>query len=335
MSAHTTARAAEQPHESGARIDLGKLRSVSRRDYVVRFAFGFLISVVSAVATDVAGPRVGGLFLAFPAILPATLTLVEKKEGLAQAASDVRGATLGAIGMVGFACFMTAYVNTAPALALAGALLVWVAVSALAYLGIRGLVRALGEKQYLPEIPTAEAAELVRALDARSLSVATAESCSGGMVAALLSSVPGASQVFRGGVVAYTDELKVKLLGVPADTLSREGAVSAPAAASMATGARRATGADIGIAVSGATGASVEGKPPGLTLIAIASPDAPVLVRQFDDDLGPGRNDERAVRMALQLAIGVVRGAPLDELPGTGRAPGDGHSSMVGLPVGS
>jgi hypothetical protein len=76
---------AQHAHQGPTRVDPSKLRSVTVRDYVIRFGFGFLISVVSAVVTDLSGARIGGLFLAFPAILPATLTLVEKKEGIAQA----------------------------------------------------------------------------------------------------------------------------------------------------------------------------------------------------------------------------------------------------------
>ncbi len=82
-------------------------------------------------------------------------------------------------------------------LALVGALLAWVVVSGLAYLLIRGQVHALGEKQYLPEIPTSEAAVLVNELIRRRFTIATAESCSGGIVAALLCSVPDTSKVFR------------------------------------------------------------------------------------------------------------------------------------------
>jgi PncC family amidohydrolase len=296
-------------------LDLTKLRSITPKDYGIRFAFGFFISVVSAGATDLAGPRVGGLFLAFPAILPATLTLVERKEGIAQATSDVRGATLGAIGMIAFACVVAALVRRSPALALVAALLAWVVVSALAYLLIRGLVHLLGEKQYLPEISTSEAAQLIGVLVEQRLTIATAESCSGGMVAALLSSVPNTGEVFRGGLVAYTDTLKEALLGVPLATLRRHGAISGAAAGAMAAGARQATAADVAIAVTGSTGSASDGKPPGLTFIAVATRDV-MRVRRFDGDLGPGRNDERAVRSALQLALAVLTGAADDELPG-------------------
>lgn len=329
-AARSESARAQQPHQERPHSEAAKLRTVTPRDYLVRFAFGFLISVVSGAVTDVVGPRVGGLFLAFPAILPATVTLLEKKEGLAQAVSDIRGATIGAIGLVAFACLVTGYVQRSPALAIGGGLVGWVLVSGLAYLVLRGLVRRLGEKQYLPEIPTSDAAELVGVLIDRGLTIATAESCSGGMVAALLASVPDSSRVFRGGVVAYTDELKESLLEVSPELIARHGAISGRVAAAMAAGAKRVTGADLSVAVSGATGAAAEGKQPGLTYIAVATPDHRVRTREFGDDLGPGRNDERAVRMALQLALAMLTASNDKALPGT--AVGERATEVVRRP---
>ena len=307
---------AERPKQAALRIEPGRLGSLKAHDYWIRFGFGFLISVVAAVIGQIAGPRVGGLFLAFPAILPATLTLVERKDGIGPALSDIRGATLGAIGMIAFALVMVLAVRDAPAVALAGALLGWLVVSGLAYLLARGLVRVLGEKQYLPEIPSSDAARLVAALERRKMTVATAESCTGGMVSALLCSVPEAGRFIRGGVTAYTDELKVLLLGVSAETLAAHGAISAEVAAEMASGLQRVTGSDVAIAVTGATGKPVEGKPPGLTFIAVAGTAPTPIVRRFTGDLGPGRNNERAVRMALQLGEYILRGEDDVRLPG-------------------
>ena len=97
--------------------------------------------------------------------------------------------------------------------------------------------------------------ELVLALcRARGLTLATAESCTGGLVAARLTSVPGASDVFLGGVVAYADTVKEAELGVPADVLAAHGAVSAETAAAMAAGARARLGADVAVAVTGVAG---------------------------------------------------------------------------------
>ena len=86
---------------------------------------------------------------------------------------------------------------------------------------------------------------------ARGLSLATAESCTGGMVAARLTGVPGSSDVFVGGVVAYSDEVKARELDVPGETLARHGAVSAETAEAMAAGARRRLGADLAVCGDG------------------------------------------------------------------------------------
>jgi len=86
-----------------AGIDLGKLREVVPRDLALRFAFGAGISIIAGLAGLLVSSRFGGMFLAFPAILPATLTLLEEKDGTEHAVHDVRGAALGAIGLIAFA----------------------------------------------------------------------------------------------------------------------------------------------------------------------------------------------------------------------------------------
>ena len=101
------------------------------------------------------------------------------------------------------------------------------------------------------------------------LSLATAESCTGGMVAQRLTSVPGSSRVFLGGVVAYADEVKAAELGVPREVLERHGAVSAETAAAMAAGARERLGADVAVAVTGIAGpdGGSDEKPVGLVYL--------------------------------------------------------------------
>jgi nicotinamide-nucleotide amidase len=118
--------------------------------------------------------------------------------------------------------------------------------------------------------------ELVLALcRARDLSLATAESCTGGLVAARLTSVPGSSDVFRGAVVSYADEVKERELGVPAEMLARYGAVSAETAHAMARGVRERLGVDVAVSVTGVAGpgGGTAEKPVGLVYLHAVSPD--------------------------------------------------------------
>ncbi len=111
-------------------------------------------------------------------------------------------------------------------------------------------------------------------LRARGLTIATAESCTGGAVAAALAAIPGASDYLRGGIIAYHAEVKAQLLGVPAALIARDGVVSAACALAMAHGARAACGADIGVATTGIAGpgGAEPGKPVGLVHLAIGWP---------------------------------------------------------------
>ena len=104
------------------------------------------------------------------------------------------------------------------------------------------------------------------------LTIATAESCTGGLVGHLLTEVPGSSEVFRGGIIAYADAVKVASLRVPTSTLASHGAVSAQIAVAMAEGARGALGVDLVVAVTGIAGpdGGSADKPVGLTYVAVA-----------------------------------------------------------------
>jgi nicotinamide-nucleotide amidase len=95
---------------------------------------------------------------------------------------------------------------------------------------------------------------LLRELEAAGLTVAVAESCTGGLVGERITEIPGSSAVFQGGVIAYANELKLDLLGVSAETLAEHGAVSAAAVMEMASGAARVAGADLAVAISGVAG---------------------------------------------------------------------------------
>ncbi|HSR84358.1 MAG TPA: CinA family protein [Streptosporangiaceae bacterium] len=128
--------------------------------------------------------------------------------------------------------------------------------------------------------PTAAelARRIVEVLTARGESVAVAESLTGGLVAGELTSVPGASVVVRGGVVAYATELKTELLGVPAALLARRGPVDPDVAAAMAAGVRARLGASYGISTTGVAGPGpADGKPAGTVFIAVDGPTEPAV----------------------------------------------------------
>ncbi|HEU5362239.1 MAG TPA: CinA family nicotinamide mononucleotide deamidase-related protein [Gaiellaceae bacterium] len=138
----------------------------------------------------------------------------------------------------------------------------------------------------------------------RGLTIGTAESCTGGLVAARLTDVPGSSDVFRGAVVAYGNEVKEARLGVPADVLARFGAVSAETAAAMAAGARDALGVDVAVAVTGVAGpggGSAE-KPVGLVFLHAVGPGGE-LARRLDF---PGDRETIRLRSAV-AALHLVR----------------------------
>ena len=140
----------------------------------------------------------------------------------------------------------------------------------------------------------------------RGLRIATAESCTGGMVSAALTDIAGSSDVFERGFVTYSNESKQAMLGVPADTIDAHGAVSTQTARAMAEGAIRNSRADIAVSITGVAGpggGSVE-KPVGLVCFAIARKDQATLERrqQFIDG---GRTAIRldATRMALEMLL--------------------------------
>jgi drug/metabolite transporter (DMT)-like permease len=115
-------------------LSLGKLRDVRPRDLAIRFALGAAVSVAAGILGNVFGHRFGGAFLAFPAILPASLTLVQEEEGTRRADRNAIGAVLGAVGMVVFALAGEAGFGRIPgALALLAALAGWIAAAAVLY----------------------------------------------------------------------------------------------------------------------------------------------------------------------------------------------------------
>jgi len=141
-------------------------------------------------------------------------------------------------------------------------------------------------------------------LTLKGYTIATAESCTGGLLAKRLTDVPGSSNYFLEGVVAYANEAKTRLLGVPADLIANHGAVSAEVAEAMATGVKARAGATIGVGITGIagpTGGTAE-KPVGLVYIGVAG-DFVVTHRRF---ILPGDRD-RVRHLASQVALDLVR----------------------------
>ena len=149
--------------------------------------------------------------------------------------------------------------------------------------------------------------ELIETLLSKNATVATAESCTGGMVAARLTSVSGASGAFKYGAVTYCNEAKNAVLSVSAKTLGEHGAISAETAKEMAQGVRKIMGAEIGVSVTGNAGpGAAENKPVGLVFVGVSS-DAysAVLENHFEGDRLAVR--EQAADAALELALAAAK----------------------------
>ncbi len=157
---------------------------------------------------------------------------------------------------------------------------------------------------------TALAEALIDTLRRKRLTLAFAESCTGGLAAAAVVAVPGASDVFCGGVVSYGNSVKENLLGVPRSVLESAGAVSAPCALQMARGAREAVGADIAVSVTGVAGpgGGTPKKPVGTVYIAVSSEHGARARRLSLGKIG-GRSEIRArsVCEMLTLALGEAK----------------------------
>lgn len=149
--------------------------------------------------------------------------------------------------------------------------------------------------------------EVVSLLLEKGLTLTTAESCTGGLIAKRLTDVSGASAVFRGGLVTYSNPLKMKWLGVQSQTLQACGAVSEETAREMAVGARKAADADLAVAVTGIAGPNSDDtdKPVGLVFIALASEDG-VTVEKYENRFSENvREQNRAV--SAERALEMVR----------------------------
>ncbi len=142
----------------------------------------------------------------------------------------------------------------------------------------------------------------------KGLTVSTAESCTGGGIAARLTSVAGSSAYVRGGVVAYQNDVKVDLLGVDAGTIYKYGVVSEETVVEMAKGAMKSLKTDCSMATTGIAGPGGEepGKPVGTIWIAAAWGDRIVTMKQEGDE-GRRKNIERAIQNALKMLSEILK----------------------------
>lgn len=148
---------------------------------------------------------------------------------------------------------------------------------------------------------------------ANGLTIATAESCTGGMVAAALTGIAGSSDVFDRGFVTYSNAAKAAMIGVPEALLAQHGAVSAEVAAAMAEGALKASGAGLTVAITGVAGpgGGSTAKPVGLVYLAAAAKDGRVtrLERRYDASLGRAGIRRAATRDALLVLLELAEAA--------------------------
>ncbi len=146
------------------------------------------------------------------------------------------------------------------------------------------------------------AQRVVDTLTERGLTIAVAESLTGGLIAAAITEIPGASAVLRGGVVAYATDVKVSVLGVDADLVAEHGAVHADVAEQMAVGVARLLGSDIGVACTGVAGPDPQdGQPPGQVFIAVATASGTRV-----HDLTVAGDRERVRAGTVEHALGMV-----------------------------
>ena len=148
---------------------------------------------------------------------------------------------------------------------------------------------------------------LVQELKECDLSVATAESCTGGLLGKLITDVPGSSAVYPGGVISYCSRIKHEILGVDQNDLDTLGPVSEPVARQMAEGARQVVGADLGLGITGIAGPNSDetGRPVGLVYVS-ASDGKATLVREYHFDGDRSTIRAQAAEAAAELALELM-----------------------------
>jgi nicotinamide-nucleotide amidase len=155
----------------------------------------------------------------------------------------------------------------------------------------------------------ARAEKLLADARAEGVKIATAESCTGGLVAGLLTEIPGSSDVVERGFVTYSNQAKHELLGVPDALMVRHGAVSAEVARAMALGALKHSHADLAVAVTGIAGpgGGTEGKPVGLVHLAVARGDCLVIRECRFGDIGRREVRLKAVEAAMEMLASLLQ----------------------------
>ncbi|MEI3478975.1 MAG: competence/damage-inducible protein A [Bilophila sp.] len=180
---------------------------------------------------------------------------------------------------------------------------------------VEEICRRYGDVVYGVDVENLESV-VVALLRERGLRLATAESCTGGLVAKRITDVPGASDVFGTGFVTYANDAKTRLLGVAASLLEAHGAVSEPVARAMAEGARKASGSDLGIGITGVAGpgGGTPEKPVGLIYIALSAGDETFVRRMTPPGRIHGRGwlRERAASTALDMVRRYLCDLPLE-----------------------
>ena len=163
----------------------------------------------------------------------------------------------------------------------------------------------LGDVVYGVDVDSLEAvaSQLLRE---RGLTLSAAESCTGGLIAKRMTDLPGASNVFRGGVVSYTNGVKAGVLGVPEELLEEYGAVSDPVARAMAEGCRRVCGSDLAVSVTGVAGPDTDdrGNEVGTVFIALADGNETICQKL---SCGRGRGRDRVRSAAAQHVFDMIR----------------------------
>ena len=163
----------------------------------------------------------------------------------------------------------------------------------------------LGDVVYGVDVDSLEAVAS-RLLRERSLTLSAAESCTGGLIAKRMTDLPGASTVFRGGVVSYTNDVKAGVLGVPEDLLKEYGAVSEPVARAMAEGCRKLCGSDLAVSVTGVAGPDTDDRGNEVGTVYIALTDGKETICQ-KLSCGKGRGRDRVRSAAAQHVFDLLR----------------------------